>query len=448
MSGRSRGRRRGMNEGPPVRRVVDDERASMTKSRSHRPPKLPPGPARIEHLRVENYRALRRVELDAITPLTVLLGPNGSGKSTLFDVFDFLSECFTVGLRKPWDRRGRFRELRTRGSEGPIRFELRYREVPEDEPATYRLAIDEIDDRPVVIEESLSWRRVAKNRPGAPYKILSFKHGRGWVIAGPQPERDDPKVRETLDDPEMLAVSTLGQLAKHPRVAALRRFIADWYVSYLSVDDMRGTPEAGAQERLDKTGRNLANVVQFLDERHPERLREIFDILSQRIPQLERVVSEPLRDGRLLLRIKDRPFEEPVLARFASDGTLKMLAYLVVLHAPNAAPFIGIEEPENFLHPRLLLELAEECRRAAERSQLLVTTHSPFFVDGLRPEELRVLYRDSAGHTQIVRASDVEAVRHFAEVGASLGELWMEGHFGAGDPLVRGGRPPSRSEPS
>ena len=61
-------------------------------------------------------------------------------------------------------------------------------------------------------------------------------------------------------------------------------------------------------------------------------------------------------------RIKDAPFDNPVLARFASDGTLKMLAYLVLLHDPEPPPFIGIEEPENFLHPRLLSELAEECR--------------------------------------------------------------------------------------
>lgn len=403
------------------------------------------GPARVEYLRVENYRALRRVELTDITPLTVLLGPNGSGKSTVFDVFNFLSECFAVGLRKAWDKRGRFRELRTRGSRGPLVIELRYRERADEQPATYRLEIDERDGAPCVTQETLSWRRVARNRPGAPYKILSFKGGAGWVISGPRPEPTDHKIKERLDEPDMLAVSTLGQLAKHPRVAALRRFISDWYVSYLSVDDARGVPEAGAQERLTKTGDNLANVVQYLQEKHPERLAEIFKMLSSRVPRLEKVVSEPLRDGRLLLRIKDAPFSDPILARFASDGTLKMLAYLVVLHDPTPPQFIGIEEPENFLHPRLLLELAEECRAATERAQLLVTTHSPFFADGLRATELRILYRDRSGHTQVIRASDVEGVSQLIDSGSSLGELWMEGHLGAGDPLVASGGPMRRS---
>ncbi len=86
-----------------------------------------------------------------------------------------------------------------------------------------------------------------------------------------------------------------------------------------------------------------------------------------------------MADGRLLLQIKDAPFSDPVLARFASDGTLKMLAYLMLLNDPDSPPFVGIEEPENFLHPRLLPELAEECRVACDHMQLLATTHSPFF---------------------------------------------------------------------
>jgi len=413
----------------------------VNKRKQTRTPRSAPyQPPRIEYLRVENYRALRNIELQEITPLTVLLGANGSGKSTIFDVFNFLSECFTVGLRKAWDSRGRFRELRTRGAKGNIAFELQYRETPESQPATYHLEIGEGPSGPVVAEEWLKWRRVAAGG-GAPFKILSFSNGRGYVISGEQPERSDTKVRERLDEPEMLAVSTLGRLAKNPRVAALRRFVTNWYVSYLSVDDARSQPEAGAQERLSKTGDNLANVVQYLSEQHPARLNAIFETLRRRIPRLERVLSEPMPDGRLLLRLKDAPFADPVLARFASDGTLKMLAYLVVLQDPHPPQFIGVEEPENFLHPRLLPELAEECRAASERSQLLVTTHSPFFLNPLRPEEVRVLYRDAQGYTQAVRVSDLPRVPQFLEEGASLGQLWMEGRFGVGDPLVRSGAP-------
>lgn len=133
---------------------------------------------RIEYLRVKNYRALHDLELRNIKPLTVFLGPNGSGKSTIFDVFAFLSECFTVGLRKAWDRRGRFKELRTRGSDGPIIFELKYREKPGTPVITYHLAIEEkpLAKGPYVAKEVLQWRRLPRGRP---LKFIDFKEGEG-----------------------------------------------------------------------------------------------------------------------------------------------------------------------------------------------------------------------------------------------------------------------------
>lgn len=392
---------------------------------------------RIEYLRVKNYRALRDLELNDITPLTVFLGPNGSGKSTIFDVFAFLSECFTVGLRRAWDKRNRFRELRSRDAQGNIEFELKYRETPNSSPITYHLAIAENGRGPYVAEEWLHWRR--GKRHGAPFRFLDFKEGEGRVIAGENPDEDDDRINEELASPEMLAVNTLGQLAKHPRVTALREFISGWYLSYLSADNTRGVPETGPQERLSETGENLPNVVQYLKEQHPHRLDQILATLSQRVPRLERVDAETTIDGRLVLQIKDAPFERPIMAKFASDGTLKMLAYLTILYDPDPPRLVGIEEPENQLHPRLLHGLAEECRRASANTQLLVTTHSPFFVNGLKAKELWVLYRDEEGYTQAHRAADMPQVQTLMDHGGLLGDLWMEGHFDVGDPLVNAG---------
>jgi predicted ATPase len=388
---------------------------------------------RIEYLRVKNYRALRDLELKNITPLTVFLGPNGSGKSTIFDVFAFLSECFSVGLRKAWDRRGRFKELRTRGSEGPIVIELKYRESPEIPIITYHLAIGEkVNKGPYVAEEWLRWKRKPR---GAPFRFLDFRDGAGQVATGEMPDEQDSRVEERLDSAEMLAVNTLGQFAKHPRVSALRRFITGWYLSYLSADKTRDTRESGAQERLSANGDNLPNVIQYLKEQHPDRLDRILRILSSRVPRLEKVEAELLADGYLLLQIKDAPFDQPILAKFASDGTLKMLAYLTLLYDPEPPQLIGIEEPENYLHPRLLPELAEECRNVTDKTQLMVTTHSPFFVNGLRSNELWVLYRDIKGYTQAKKAEDMKGIKDFMNSGALLGHLWMEGYFDVGDPL-------------
>ncbi|GMV68156.1 MAG: ATPase [Pseudomonadota bacterium] len=392
-------------------------------------------PPRIETLHVKNYRALKEITLNKITPLTVLLGPNGSGKSTVFDVFAFLAECFTDGLRKAWDRRGRFRELRSRDQDGPIVIEIQYREKLGSPLITYHLEIEEQSKGPVVAREFLRWKR---GHPAAPFHFLDYQYGKGKVITGEEPESTDIRIDKPLSGPDVLAVSTLGTLAENPRVIALRNFITGWHLSYLSADAARGNPEAGAEERLSPTGENLPNVIQYLREQHPERLEQIFETLRRRIPRIERVQAEVLQDSRLLLLVKDAPFSTPVLSRFASDGTLKLLAYLTLLYDPDPPQLVGIEEPENYLHPRLLPELAEECQQAAQRTQLIVTTHSPFFINPLRPDEVRVLYRATDGYTRVQRIADMRGIAAFIHQGATLGELWMEGHFEVGDPLAAG----------
>jgi len=118
-----------------------------------------------------------------------------------------------------------------------------------------------------------------------------------------------------------------------------------------------------------------------------------------------------------------------------------MLAYLTVLYDPDPPQLVGIEEPENHLHPRLLPELAEECRAASAKTQVMVTTHSPFFVNGLKAEEVRVLYRNEQGFTNAICAADIAGITDFMATGALLGSLWVEGYFGLGDPLTAAGAP-------
>ena len=401
----------------------------MTQKKTGRPP-------RIEHLRVQNFRALRDIELKNMTPLTVLLGPNGSGKSTVFDVFAFLAESFEGGLRRAWEKRGRARELKSRGGEGSVLIEIAYREQPDKPLITYHLEVDEEHNRPAVVSEWLRWKR---GKYGAPFRFLDYANGAGRVISGELPDSQDDRVEAPLSSPDTLAVNALGQLAENPRVVALRNFIMGWHVSYLSSEDARGQPEAGPQEHLSKTGDNLANVIQYLLEDHPNVMNHIFDRLRSRVPKVEDVRADQMPDGRLLLQFKDAPFAEPVMARFVSDGTLKMLAYLALLYDPLPPSFIGIEEPENFLHPRLLHRLGEECRNATSATQVLANTHSPLFLNALRPEEVRVLWRDDYGYTQCHALSQNDKVKAFIDAGAQLGDLWMEGQFGVGDPLSQDG---------
>ncbi|MGW7516978.1 AAA family ATPase [Streptomyces sp. NPDC054796] len=380
-------------------------------------------PPVIEAIRIENYRVLQNVQINNLKPFTVLIGPNGSGKSTLFDVFAFLETCFTLGVRNAWDQRGGKRQLQSRGADGPIAIQFSYRERPSAKRLTYRLELDEERGRPVVVRELLRWTK--GEGQGRPRHFLDFQHGSGYV----EDEETGAQNHETLDGSDRLAVNALGQLTSHPRVTALRRFISGWYLSYLSVAEERKSPAAGPQERLSQSGDNISNVLQYLKENHPKRLQSVIDALQETIPTLERVDYDTSPDGRLVLFIKDAPFRDAVLASNASDGTLKLLSYLTLLHDPDPAPFIGIEEPENHLYPSVLPGLADQCRHSSERSQVLVTTHSHDFVNSCKPDEVIALYRDHEGYTQVVRPNKIPLVTDMLEQGAQLGALWQENYF-------------------
>ncbi len=382
-------------------------------------------PPLITSIRVENFRALRNLEVRHLSPLTVLIGPNGSGKSTFFDVFAFLSECFAENVRAACDRRGGLRQIRSRGSSGPVVVEFSYREAPKARLLTYHLELDDDDSagRPVIAREWLRWTTAPAQ--GKLRHILDFQLGSGEVY-------DEQKGRrgpQALSATDVLAVNALGQFKEHPRIEALRTFITGWYLSYFTADAGRGMPVVGPQDRLSKSGDNLSNVLQYLSERQPDRLHHILAALRESVPRLESVSYEITPDGRLILWFKDAPFDEPVLARFASDGTIKILAYLTLLYDPDPASFVGIEEPENFLYPSLLPGLAEVCRVASGRSQILVTTHSHEFVNACTAREVLVLYRDDNGYTKAVRPDRLSLVEDMLASGAELGWLWEKGYL-------------------
>ena len=141
-------------------------------------------------------------------------------------------------------------------------------------------------------------------------------------------------------------------------------------------------------------GENVAQVAQYLHENHPERFRRVLEAMRTRVPGVDAVDVKVTEDGRLVLRFKDGSFKDPFIARHVSDGTIKMFAYLLLLHDPKPHPLVAIEEPENQLYPALLHELAEEFRGYAKRGgQALISTHSPEFLNGAELNEVFVLRR-------------------------------------------------------
>jgi predicted ATPase len=389
---------------------------------------------------IKNYRALKNVTFNDLQPLTVVLGPNGCGKSTFFDVFGFLADCLQTNVRKALEPRGRFAEVRSREAKGPISFMIQYRESDFGAPSkerkaptiTYGLAIDERQGRPVVVEEYLQWRRGSQ---GKPFKFLDLKDGEGTVISGEKPEQTDERRPVKMDSPDILAIKALGQLSENPKVASLRRFIEGWFLSYFIPDQARQIPEAGVAEHLSRTGENLPNVVEYLSEQHPDVLQSILERITRRIPGLETVQADRTIDNRLVLRFKDGPFSDPFLARYVSDGTIKMFAYLILLNDPEPPPLLCIEEPENGLYPKLLDILAEELRAHARgrgkqpATQVFVSSHSPHFIDATYPQELWVMKRGAGGYTTVERADRIQGVPDLYKEGAKLGSLWYEDYL-------------------
>ena len=156
--------------------------------------------------------------------------------------------------------------------------------------------------------------------------------------------------------------------------------------------------------------------------------------MRQRVPGVDSINTEVTPDGRLLLKFSDGAFKDPFIDKFVSDGTIKMFAYLVLLHDPKPHPFLCIEEPENQLYPTLLEELAEEFRDYANRGgQVFVSTHSPDFLNAAQVEEVFWLEK-KAGYSMVRRAKDDAQIVEYMKNGDKMGSLWKEGLFGRANP--------------
>jgi predicted ATPase len=387
----------------------------------------------IESIEIRNYRLFRDTKLTGLPRLAIVVGANGSGKSTLFDVFSFLREALTQNVAAAVARRGGFRELISRGETGPIAITVKFRESS-GRLATYQLEISEDAGRPVVEREVLKFRR---GQYGQPWHFVDFSRGRGVAITNEaaygQEGAEAERKEHILDDPSVLAIKGLGQFKEFRVVAEFRSLIENWHISDFHISDARPSAEAGYAEHLSTRGDNIAQVAQYLFENHPDRFNRVLQVMSERVPGVSRVEAKPTEDGRLVLRFQDGSFKDPFIARYVSDGTIKMFAYLVLLYDPKPHPLLAVEEPENQLYPELLHELVEEFREYARNGgQVFVSTHSPDFLNGARLEEIYWLIKEG-GFTSARRASENETLRNLVAEGDLPGALWKQGLFeGAG----------------
>lgn len=393
---------------------------------------------RVECITLKNFKVFKHVTMNAISPFCVIVGANGSGKSTLFSVFGFLKDAMQGTVNTALSRLGGsrgFQEVRSRGSQGPIEIELKFREHSNSPLITYFVQINELNGRAYVEREILKYRRGSK---GQAWHFLDFACGKGSAVTNELDQVGDAselkREEQNLKSNDLLAIKGLAQFERFPAVVALGNLIENWHISDFHISKARPEQEAGYAEHLSREGENLSLVIDFLFKHHKDIFRKILEQLKRRIPGITNVESKTTEEGRVLLKFQDGNFEDPFLARHVSDGTLKMLAYLTLLYDPYPHPLLCVEEPENQLYPRLLWEIAEEFRSYANRGgQVFVSTHSPDFLNATNIDEVFWLEKKN-GYTQIKRARDDRQICEYMAAGDQMGYLWKHGLLGEIDP--------------
>ncbi|UCH95071.1 MAG: AAA family ATPase [Candidatus Aminicenantes bacterium] len=388
---------------------------------------------RIENIRLKNFKIFQDLHLENLPSLAIFVGANGTGKTTLFDVFGFVSDALKNNIRQALQKRGGFKEVISRGKTGFIVIELKFRlEIAgKNRLVTYLLEIGEAKGIPFVNREILRYKRSSY---GSPYHFIDFSKGEGHAITNEEafdkPDEELDREHQKLGSSDILAIKGLGQFERFKAANAFREFIENWHLSDFHITDARPSRDAGYAEHLSETGSNLPLVAQYILQYHPTKFKKILEKMKKRVPGIADVNAVPTEDGRILLKFRDGSFKDPFIAKHVSDGTIKMFAYLILLHDPEPHPLLCLEEPENQLYHSLMIELLEEFRDYTYRGgQVFISTHSPDLINGANPEEVYWLVKKEDGYAQIKRAQDDELITALYKEGSQLGYLWKQDYF-------------------
>lgn len=195
------------------------------------------------------------------------------------------------------------------------------------------------------------------------------------------------------------------------RIEKFLGFLRSWYLCYFSPDSARQIQTAAPTPYLNRTGSNLNNVAQYMYRENSRKFIEVLSDIQTKIPNISRIVPEKMPNGQMVLQFYQEGFEKPFYSNRMSDGTLKLFAYYMLMNENNPRQLVFIEEPENGLYHQYLSDLAFEFSKNAGTGflkQIFVTTHSPCFVNALRPDQIWVLEKDEKGFSTIRRASEYE----------------------------------------
>ena len=403
---------------------------------------------KIEGIKIQNYGVLKNITLgktrteqnaQALGNLVAIIGPSGNGKSTLADAFGFIADCLEMGVEMACDanNRGGFENLISQGANEPILFELYYRESSKTRPITYELEIDlDKTGRPYIKRERLRQR---VKQYGWPRSFMYLQDGVGYAFEGNDDsgQNDDgsvigKKIDVELSDIRRPGIVTLGVMKQYSRIEKFLNFLKSWYLCYFSPDAARRIQNAAPQAYLDRIGSNINNVAHYMYRENRKDFEKVLREIQSKLSGIEKIEPQKFDNGQMMLRFYEKGFKEPFYSQRMSDGTLKLFAYYLLLHEKNPRQLVFIEEPENGLYHHYLASLAEEMKTnigSGFSKQLFVTTHSPFFVNALGPNDVWVLNKGTDGYSTIKRASEFDFVKELAEEGITIGDMWYSKYF-------------------
>lgn len=354
-----------------------------------------------------------------LNDLNLFIGTNASGKSTILDCLRFLNEGVQArDFRDAVSTRGGIVHLPWKGEEAR-QLDLSIQVV--DRGHTYEWSVRLIrDGYEFFVHEELF--ELPSGAP--PTQLLLADRGVGWWWSG---KNQQVTLKQSAT---VCALAAASADATFP-ARDIAEFVGGWGFFDPSPFSLRRGWPGLESTRLDAYGRNLAERLFALSSSAPDTFKQIVSA-TQSVLGLPTAVEPRESEGRYYFAQKEPGLQHWVHQIGTSSGTLRILALMTALFEEAGSSLVGIEEPENHVHPTALAAFAEYLLMARERVQILVTTHSPLLLDFLNePESVCIVRRTEQEGTHVVRESAPEAVRLALEAtGFGLGEFYETKGFG------------------
>lgn len=384
----------------------------------------------ITSILVENFKSIDKLRLD-LGNLSVFIGPNNAGKTNILDVFGFLkrhvsqhsspSSQILSGGDPTRNLNIELTGASTQGASESYRYAVSF-----SDQFGHLVVISEVFE---VVEESA--RKILFG-----VKAINSKIN----IATPFPGIPNELGRH----PRRLALSStveqlMAYLPGHSQRTALQKYLHPLLVAYKDISGfarfnfdpsrMRDPGQVKEQFTPNELGDNIPQVLHSL---HSKNRRSSFDIIEEQlraiVPEITELVSD-LQDINTSIAIREDDSSRLVSSQSMPDGVLKLVALLVILNLPEKAPFIAIEEPENYIHPYAQNAVAGLLSAYAEDHQLAITTHSPYFLSNFDLKDIFIVGR-TGGYTTASRPRDLDDLRkRLLEAGMTVGDAWYAGHL-------------------